>query len=216
MATRIKFNVFNLLFRLFSFLADKTGGWQLFVKPKLILGALILGISVSSCNSKGKNEVNRPEKQDNETLQVTYYEPTSLSFDTIVSKSVKDRKNYDIVSCYAGGYTDDPDVLKEIYDLVEKMPAFPGGETNLYDFIRKHLVYPEGAIGAGTQGSVVCRFTIVEDGSISDIEILKSLDRYTDEEAVRIIKLMPKWIPGQQSGQAIKVGYILPITFKLK
>ena len=101
------------------------------------------------------------------------------------------------------------------YDAVEQMPTFPGGEAELMKFIRENLKYPLSAQKEGIQGRVILRFVVSKTGSIENITILRSLEPACDEEAIRLIKSMPRWIPGKQNGNAVPVYYTLPVVFKL-
>ena len=98
--------------------------------------------------------------------------------------------------------------------MVEKMPAFPGGEEGLMDFIGTNVRYPQYAIDHGISGRVFVGFVVETDGSISNIEVLRGIGGGCDEEAVRVVKLMPNWIPGEAFGKKVRVKYILPISFK--
>ena len=102
-----------------------------------------------------------------------------------------------------------------VFTVVEQMPQFPGGEAAMRKFISENLRYPKYAVDNGIQGRVVVRFIVQKDGSIRNIEVLRSLDKSLDQEAVRVIQLMPKWIPGKQNGKPVDVYFILPIVFKL-
>jgi len=104
----------------------------------------------------------------------------------------------------------------KIYTSVEKVPEFPGGINAFYDFIRKNLKYPLPAYNGGIQGEVDLSFVVEEDGSLTNIEVRRGIGGGCDEEAVRIIKLSPKWSPGIQNGKPIRIGYGVPITFSLK
>jgi TonB family C-terminal domain len=101
-------------------------------------------------------------------------------------------------------------------EVVEQMPAFPGGETALTGFVGKNLQYPTIAQENGIQGTVIVRFKVGTDGSISDIQILRSLDPACDKEAIRIIKSLPRFIPGRQNGVPVAVWYTFPVKFKLE
>ena len=101
------------------------------------------------------------------------------------------------------------------YDAVEQMPTFPGGEAELMKFIRDNLKYPLTAKKEGIQGRVILRFVVTKTGAIDNITVLRSLDPACDEEAIRLIKSMPRWIPGKQNGNAVPVYYTLPVVFKL-
>ena len=101
------------------------------------------------------------------------------------------------------------------YDAVEQMPTFPGGEAELMKFIRDNLRYPLTAKKEGIQGRVILRFVVTKTGAIDNITVLRSLDPACNEEAIRLIKSMPRWIPGKQNGNAVPVYFTLPVVFKL-
>jgi len=97
-----------------------------------------------------------------------------------------------------------------------KMPAFPGGEAAMYAFIGQNLVYPLAAVEANAQGKVYARFIVEKDGSISQIEIARGLGFGCDKEVIRVIKSMPRWEPGTQGPNKVRVLYTLPVHFKLE
>ena len=101
------------------------------------------------------------------------------------------------------------------FDVVEKMPQFPGGAPELMKFLSMTVKYPEAAEKAGTQGRVIATFVVEKDGSISDARVVKSVSKELDEEALRVINAMPKWTPGMQSGKNVRVKYTIPISFRL-
>ena len=103
-----------------------------------------------------------------------------------------------------------------IYTQVEQMPQFPGGEQALLQFLVKNINYPLNAVRQGIQGWVVLRFVVEPDGSITDVEVMKSVDPLLDKEAIRVVKKMPKWIPGRQNGQPVRVYCSLPVGFSLQ
>jgi TonB family protein len=100
--------------------------------------------------------------------------------------------------------------------FVEEMPAFPGGSDSCDKFIKNNLQYPLFAVQNKIQGTVYLGFVIAPDGTISKISILRGIGSGCDEEALRIVKLMPKWIPGKKSGKKVWVQYYLPIKFSLE
>ena len=104
---------------------------------------------------------------------------------------------------------------KDVFDVVEKMPEFPGGVQELLGFLSKTIKYPVEAEKAGKQGRVLATFVVRKDGSISDARIVKSVDPLLDAEALRVINAMPAWIPGTQSGKPVNVKYTVPISFRL-
>ena len=105
---------------------------------------------------------------------------------------------------------------EEIFGIVETMPMFRGGERKLMEFIGSNVVYPKEAIDAGIEGKVFVEFYIEKDGTVSDAKVLRGIGYGCDEEALRVIGLMPKWFPGKQRGHAVRVRYTLPINFKLQ
>ena len=105
---------------------------------------------------------------------------------------------------------------EEVFTHVEQMPKFPGGDAELYKFISNNLQYPAMAIENNVQGKVIVQFVVTKDGSIGNVKVVRSVDRDLDNEAVRVCKKLPKFVPGKQNGQAVNVWYTLPVTFKLQ
>ena len=104
-----------------------------------------------------------------------------------------------------------------IFVVVETMPEFPGGQQALFKFLSENVKYPVIAQENGIQGRVICQFVVNKDGSIVDVEVVRSGgDPSLDKEAVRVIKSMPKWKPGKQRGKAVRVKYTVPVNFKLQ
>ena len=114
----------------------------------------------------------------------------------------------------------EPEPVKEeetkVFDVVEQMPSFPGGPSALMQYLSSNIKYPVVAEENGLQGRVVCTFVVERDGSITDVRVIKSVDPSLDKEAVRVVKGMPKWIPGKQNGSAVRVKYTVPVTFRLQ
>ena len=106
-------------------------------------------------------------------------------------------------------------VVDEIFDVVEEQPEYPGGTQELYTFIGKNFKYPEMARAANVQGKVYVSFVVGKDGSIEEVKILRGLGSGLDEEAARVVKMMPRWKAGKQRGKEVKVRYNLPIVCKL-
>ncbi len=109
--------------------------------------------------------------------------------------------------------TEDDD---DIFDVVEEMPVFPGGQTGLMEFIAKNLRYPVKAQKEGIQGRVIARFIVEKDGSVSNLAVARrSASSELDAEAIRVLSTMPKWTPGKQRGKEVRVKYTVPIAFRL-
>ena len=101
------------------------------------------------------------------------------------------------------------------YKMVDVMPQFPGGDQALFEFLMKNLQYPSIAREKGTMGTVIVNFTVTTTGEIDAIKIIKSVGDGCDEEALRVVKLLPNFIPGTQNGKPVSVYFNLPINFKL-
>lgn len=109
-----------------------------------------------------------------------------------------------------------PEVKKSIKrEKLERMPQFKGGTEALYKFITENLEYPSKAKEDGVEGRVVIRFIISKSGKVSDIEVVKSLSKECDAEAIRLVESMPDWIPGMIEGEPVDVQYTLPVRFKI-
>lgn len=104
-----------------------------------------------------------------------------------------------------------------VFKIVETMPSFPGGDQALMKYIGDNVRYPAIAQENGIQGRTICQFTVEKDGSITDIQVLRSSgDASLDKEAKRVIQSMPKWSPGKQRGKPVRVSYTIPINFRLQ
>lgn len=103
-----------------------------------------------------------------------------------------------------------------VFIKVERMPEFPGGQKALFDFLSKNVHYPRAAEKARAQGRVICQFVVNQDGTIDDVHVVKSGGHLSlDKEAVRVLKLMPKWILGKMGGEPVRVKYTVPVNFRL-
>ena len=105
---------------------------------------------------------------------------------------------------------------QEIFQIVEEMPAYPGGDQKLMEYVAKNIKYPQIARETGIQGRVFVGFVVEPDGSVSNVKVLRGIGGGCDEEAMRVVKSMPKWKPGKQRGKAVRVSYMLPVNFKLQ
>jgi protein TonB len=112
------------------------------------------------------------------------------------------------------------EVVEEVYEkpftVVEQMPEFAGGEQNMMKFLRENIKYPQMARESGIAGSVYVTFVVNKNGQISDVKILRGIGGGCDEEALRVVRAMPNWIPGKQNGKSVPVQFNLPIKFTLQ
>mgnify|MGYP002761729497 FL=1 len=109
-----------------------------------------------------------------------------------------------------------PEVASKVFDVVEEMPSFPGGQGALMSYLASNIKYPVVAQENGVQGRVIVSFVVERDGSISDVKVARSVDPSLDREAQRVVKSMPRWKPGKQNGSAVRVKYTVPVVFRLQ
>ena len=102
----------------------------------------------------------------------------------------------------------------KVYDLVDEMPSFPGGPAELMKWLSSHVQYPAIAIDICIQGTVIVAFIVEPDGSVSNAKLVRSVDPSIDQEALRVVRQMPKWNPGKRAGIPVRVRCCLPIKFK--
>ena len=118
-----------------------------------------------------------------------------------------------VVVGYGGGEEASDEV--PVFRVVEEMPEFPGGMGECLKFLGKNIKYPVEAQKAGVQGKVIVQFVVEKDGNIANPKVVRSIDPDLDGEAIRVISIMPKWKPGMQKGQPVRVKYTVPVTFRL-
>lgn len=145
---------------------------------------------------------------DGHNLQLTYigYEPVLLPIN---------QKEINIVLKPMAGF-DAPNSSDDVFMVVEQMPEFPGGSMGLLEYLRTTIRYPQEAKVKNIQGRVMVEFVVEKDGSITEATVVKSVDKLLDDEALRVISIMPKWSPGTQRGEAVRVKYTVPISFRLE
>lgn len=102
-----------------------------------------------------------------------------------------------------------------LWDICEEMPEYFGGMDSLRSYLSHNINYPEEAKEKELSGRVYIQFVIEKDGSVNDVKVMRSVDPLLDNEAVRVVKAMPKWKPGIEKGKPVRVKYVLPIIFKL-
>ena len=108
------------------------------------------------------------------------------------------------------------DLSRKVFDVVEKMPSYPGGNGALQKWLASNITYPAAAAENGVEGRVIVAFVVETDGSVSDVRIARGVDPSLDREALSVVKRMPKWIPGMQNGSPVRVKFNVPVTFKLQ
>jgi len=123
----------------------------------------------------------------------------------------------EVIEDYVPVEVEEEEVVEaEVFTIVEEMPAYPGGDQKLYEYLGKNIKYPQIARETGVQGRVFVNFVVEPDGSVSNVKVMRGIGGGCDEEAMRVIKTMPKWKPGKQRGKAVRVTYTIPVVFKLQ
>ena len=105
---------------------------------------------------------------------------------------------------------------QKVFDIVEQMPEYPGGQAALFEYLSKNIKYPADAEKKKVEGKVFVTFVVDTDGKITDVSLMRKVFPSLDAEAIRVISAMPNWIPGKQKGLVVRVKYTVPIMFRLK
>lgn len=147
--------------------------------------------------------------------KVTSYELEYVQPETIAARIYKIAKQMSKTNEESHDDTSSSQYEEKVYDVVEQMPQFRGGQAALFEYFSKNIQYPEDAKREGIQGRNVVTFIVENDGSISNCKIVYSLYPSLDKEAIRLVENMPKWIAGRQNGKNIRVKYTIPVTFRL-
>lgn len=180
------------------------------------------GNDIISKNDKTQDTSNKEEKANNKK--------EDLKKDDKKEKSINDNDNKALEAMLSNIPNENPvkstvalssneakksENTEKTYDVVDQMPSFPGGASELFEYLSRNIHYPVVAEENRIQGRVVVSFIVERDGSISNAKIIKSVDPSLDKEAMRVVRSMPRWIPGKQNGSAVRVKYNVPVTFRL-
>ena len=225
-----------MFFRLFSFLADKTGGWKIFVQPKIMLGTMILGFGVVACNSSDKQKANNnsviSNKNQTENIKsVKCYEgnitDSTLLQDLPPPQILTNTTCYFteimiIPDCYQVGL--EPDTITEennqnidndttIYKFVEEQASFPSGDNEWLNFINENFNFPIELSESAPTGKIYCSFVVEKSGEITNVRVAKGVHPLLDKEAIRVIELMPNWLPAKHKGKIVRSYFTLPVSY---
>ena len=210
----------------------------MFIQIGLII-SLVLAWAVFEMKSYDKREIDesllrQTEVLDEEMVEITKQEepkpqPVEMPKTTTQLEIVEDdvevedieinaeMDQNEVVEEYVAPVIEEEEVVEqEIFQIVEEMPAFPGGEAKLMEYVGKNVKYPQIARESGIKGRVFVSFVVEPDGSVSNVKVLRGIGGGCDEEAMRVVKAMPKWKPGKQRGKAVRVSYMLPVNFQLQ
>lgn len=162
-----------------------------------------------------KKDEEVPEEQTMKSQEELVKSDVQISIADV--KGTNEETGVDIATLQEHKVIVQEDVKEEkIFEIVEQPPSFPGGEAAMYEWLGKNIQYPVIAQENNIQGRVTCQFVVGRNGEIEDVRVVRGVDASLDKEAVRVIRSMPKWIPGKQGGNAVKVRYTLPVQFKLQ
>ena len=189
---------------------------QLDIRRQLGKAVAVVGISaglaaLSGCTNKSKNV----DKVEVESSQLTEGKVAKVSTHDSINEEKRTAKltSPDNNDTLLVAEEPEPPLVGQV---IGDMPEFPGGTEKLFEFLKENIHYPEIAEENGVQGRVVVTFVVEVDGSISETKVVKSVDTSLDEEAIRVVKLLPKWNPAMLNGKPVRSKYTLPITFRLK
>ncbi|GAT64246.1 energy transducer TonB [Paludibacter jiangxiensis] len=184
-----------------------------FFERKIATGIVLLSLMnlLNSChNPQSNNQINIPDS----------IKPSKIAnqHNTLNNEEgiIPSKKNNQPASLKYQASGKKPSVNYTCYLIIEPMPEFPGGYDSLQSFIARNLQYPRTAQENGIQGRVVVQFTIDTDGSITNVHVIRSVDPALDNEAIRVVKTMPKWKPGTNKNKPVAVQYTCPFNFNLK
>ncbi|MBO6025530.1 MAG: energy transducer TonB [Bacteroidales bacterium] len=164
--------------------------------------------------TKQEEQKPQPVEQPQQTTQLEIVDDNVETEDININAEVE--QNEVIEEYVAPEVVEEEVTEQEIFQIVEEMPAFPGGEAKLMEYVGKNIKYPQIARETGIQGRVFIGFVVEPDGSVSNVKLLRGIGGGCDEEAMRVVKSMPKWKPGKQRGKAVRVSYQIPVFFKLQ
>lgn len=186
---------------------------QVVVEPEKVVERVKSSIKFTAPVIKKDNEV-KPEEELKTQDELMNTKTAIGSFDV----KGNDDANGEVLKAKEVIVQQEPPKVEEnkIFDVVEQMPTFPGGDAALMKYLRDNIHYPTVAAENGVQGRVVVGFVVEKDGSITDVNILKGQDPSLDKEAMRVVKSMPKWIPGKQNGSSVRVKFQVPVQFRLQ
>ncbi|MCR5130790.1 MAG: M56 family metallopeptidase [Prevotella sp.] len=186
------FNVLPLKLRIRMMNKQRTNKW---LRAKYLLVAPIVLLSLVACNlgSGPKDAVEAEAQESPDTMSV------------VVGKGLPGVDSAQV--------SNDPEGT---FDVVEKMPEFPGGMSELMNYLMKNVKYPKEAIDKGIEGRVIIQFVVAKDGSVINPRVVKSVSPELDAEALRVVKSMPNWKPGMQNDKPVNVKYTIPVSFRLQ
>ena len=204
------FNHSKLKKRITMMTKEKSSSWArlkfLYVLPVAVIAVTAFARPEVSAVSREISSAKVNNLVPNSQTNAVSAEDTVIAIaviDTLLPKELKGKPEKAVVK---GG---------DLYDIVEVMPKFPGGPSEMMKYLAKNIRYPEAAKKAKTQGRVVVQFVVDAEGNVTNPSVIHGVDKELDAEAVRVVSGMPRWTPGMQDGKAVAVRYAVPIMFNL-
>ena len=179
-----------------------------------VLGEIVI-VKADKHSKKAKLDKEKSDKKEKQGSKAELESETKQGKNTEKEKNTKDSEKEKTIPVQQAVANDSTDNSK-IFGAMEEMASFPGGSAACMKFIADNLRYPKECQEGAASGRVILGFTVNEDGSLSDIKVMRSLTPSLDEEAIRVVKSMPKWNPAKQNGKAVKAKYTLPVVFREK
>ena len=185
-------------------------------KPEVLPEEVLNTIKVTELRIVEDENVNKEDEIKTQEEQIESESSVgSVDFDkgTDNKNVIKEFKNEVVVEDKQPVVKAEPE---KVFQSVEQMPQFPGGDAALMKFLSSHINYPPMAAENNVQGKVILQFVVEKDGKVGEVKLARSVDKDLDKEAIRVVKLLPKFTPGRQNGQPVRVWYTLPVQFKLQ
>ena len=185
-------------------------------KPEVLPEEVLNTIKVTELRIVEDENVNKEDEIKTQEEQFeSEHSVGSVDFDkgTDSKNVIKEFKNEVVVEDKQPVMKAEPE---KVFQSVEQMPQFPGGDAALMKFLSSHINYPPMAAENNVQGKVILQFVVEKDGKVGEVKLARSVDKDLDKEAIRVVKLLPKFTPGRQNGQPVRVWYTLPVQFKLQ
>ena len=185
-------------------------------KPEVLPEEVLNTIKVTELRIVEDENVNKEDEIKTQEEQFeSEHSVGSVDFDkgTDSKNVIKEFKNEVVVEDKHPVMKAEPE---KVFQSVEQMPQFPGGDAALMKFLSSHINYPPMAAENNVQGKVILQFVVEKDGKVGEVKLARSVDKDLDKEAIRVVKLLPKFTPGRQNGQPVRVWYTLPVQFKLQ
>jgi len=164
-----------------------------------------------------KQEVKPPPQAPPPQVTVINIVNDDVEVETDIDIDVEADENTEVADYVPVERKQEEEVVEmEIFTVVESMPGYPGGDAARMQFLQENIKYPQMARESGIQGTVYVTFVVETDGRVTDVRVLRGIGGGCDEEAIRVIQSMPKWVPGKQRGKPVRVQFNMPIKFTLQ